>query len=249
MVAITKTAIRISKNKMIDLHSHLLPAIDDGVETFEESLEILEEMANHGVTKVILTPHYIPDTIYNSSRADNLKLSSELQKEAYDSGIDVELHLGNEIYITPEISNLLKEKKISTLAGSEFLLIELPMSGNFEGYEDIFYNLQVEGYRIVLAHPERYISTQKDFSILERLHNQGILFQCNLGSIIGQYGKHAEKTLKKLAKKDLIFAFGTDVHHFRNFDEIDEAVFQLTRIYGEAKLGLLLEDNPLRILQ
>jgi len=233
---------------MIDLHTHLLPDIDDGVQTYDESLEILEELANHGVTKLLLTPHYLPDTIYNSPRSDNLKLLSELQKATAESGIDIELHLGNEIYITPEISKLLKDKILSPLADSKYLLIELPMSGVFEGYEDIFYNLQAEGYKVILAHPERYISTQKDFSILERLHNQGILFQCNLGSIIGQYGRHAAKTLKKLAKKDLIFAFGTDTHHFRDFSEIDEAVYQLTRIYGEAKLETLLEDNPLKIL-
>ena len=233
---------------MIDLHTHLLPDIDDGVETYDESLEILEELEKRGVTKLFLTTHYLPDTIYNSPRSDNLKLLSELQKEATAAGINIELHLGNEIYITPEISRLLKNKTLSPLADSKYLLIELPMSGVFDGYEDIFYNLMAEGYKIILAHPERYISTQKDFSILERLHNQGILFQCNLGSIIGQYGHRARKTLKKLAKHDLIFAFGTDVHHFRDFSEIDEAIYQLTRIYGEAKLTTLLEDNPLKIM-
>lgn len=234
---------------MIDIHTHLLPDIDDGVETYNESLEILEELASHGITKLILTPHYLADTIYDSPRSDNLKLLSELQKEATKAGIDIELHLGNEIYIAPEITKLLHAKTISPLADSHYLLIELPISGNFDGYEDIFYNLQTEGYQIILAHPERYLSMQKDFSILERLHNQGILFQCNLGSIIGQYGHRAAKTVKKLAKKNLIFAFGTDTHHFRDFSEIDEAIYQLTRIYGEAKLATILNDNPLKILQ
>lgn len=244
-MATTKIA---TLNNMIDLHTHLLPNIDDGVETYDESLEILEELEKHGVTKLLLTPHYLPETIYNSPRSDNLKLLSELQKEAAAAGINIELHLGNEIYITPEVSKLLKEKILSPLADSKYLLIELPMSGVFEGHEDVFCNLQTEGYKVILAHPERYISTQKDFSILERLHNQGILFQCNLGSIIGQYGHRAQKTLKKLAKHDLIFAFGTDVHHFRDFSEIDEAVYRLTRLYGEAKLATLLEDNPLKIV-
>ncbi len=232
---------------MIDLHSHLLPDVDDGVETFDESLEILRELSNHGISTVFLTPHYLPETIYNSPRSDNLKLLQELQKLTREDGIAIDLHLGNEIYITPEISKLLKNKTLSPLADSKYLLIELPMSGVFDGYEDIFFNLQTEGYQIVLAHPERYLSTQKDFSILERLHSQGILFQCNLGSIIGQYGHRAAKTLKKLAKKDYIFAFGTDTHHLRDFGEIDDAIYYLTRIYGEAKLATLLEDNPLKI--
>ena len=108
---------------MIDLHTHLLPDIDDGVQTYDESLEILEELANHGVTKLLLTPHYLPDTIYNSPRSDNLKLLSELQKAVAENGINIELHLGNEIYITPEIPKLLKNKILSPLADSKYLLI------------------------------------------------------------------------------------------------------------------------------
>lgn len=234
---------------MIDLHTHLLPDLDDGAETYEESLEVLDELEKHGVTKLLLTPHYIPGTIYNSPRSDNLKLLSELQKEAKKNNIDIELHLGNEIYITPEISKLLQNKTLSPLADSKYLLIELPISGVFNDYENIFYNLQAEGYKIILAHPERYISMQKDLSIFDRLHNQGILFQCNLGSIVGQYGRRAAKTLKKLARRDLVFAFGTDAHHSDDLTEIDEALYRLTRIYGEAKLATLLEDNPLKIFQ
>lgn len=234
---------------MIDAHSHLLPDVDDGVETFDESLEILRELKAHGIDRIILTPHYLPETIYNSPRLDNLKLLHELKKSLQEENLDIELYLGNEIYINPEISHLLKTKILSPLGDSQYLLIELPMSGIFEGYEDIFFNLQAEGYKIILAHPERYISTQKDFSILERLHSLGILYQCNLGSIIGQYGRKAEKIVKKLAKKDYIFTFGTDTHHFRDFSEIDLAIEKLTKIYGRAKLDVLLTDNLLKILK
>ncbi|MBR5389145.1 hypothetical protein IK146_01125 [Candidatus Saccharibacteria bacterium] len=234
---------------MIDLHTHLLPDVDDGVETFDESIEILRELISHGINELVLTPHHIPETIYNSPRSDNLKLLHELKKIMREEGIEANLHLGNEIYINREISDLLSNKTLSSLGDSKNLLIELPMSGHYDGYEDIIYDLQTEGYNIVLAHPERYISTQRDFSILERLHNLGVLFQCNLGSIVGQYGHKAEKTLKKLAKKDLIYAFGTDTHHFRDFSEIDEAIARLTKIYGKAKLDVLLNDNPLKILK
>ncbi len=233
---------------MIDIHSHLLPDVDDGVETFDESLEILQELSNHGVDKLIVTPHYIQETIYNSPKSDNLKLLHELKKLMKESDIDIELYIGNEIYIDREIGTLLKNKKISTLADSKYLLVELPMTGSFEGYEEIFFDLQAEGYIVVLAHPERYLSIQKDFSITERLARQGVLFQCNLGSVIGQYGHRAAKTIKKLAKKDMIFAFGTDTHHMRDFYEIDDAIYNLTKIYGEAKLDVILNDNPLKIL-
>ena len=234
---------------MIDLHSHLLPDVDDGVEYFDESIEILQEFKKYGIKKVVLTPHYVPETIYNSPRSDNLKLLHELKKIMKEENIDIDLFLGNEIYINHDISKLIQDKIISPINDSRYLLIELPMSGVFDGYEDIFYDLQTEGYKVILAHPERYITTQKDFSILERLHNLNILFQCNLGSIVGQYGHKAQKTIKKLAKKDMIFAFGTDTHHFRDFSEIEKAIHLLTRIYGKAKLDVLLTDNPLKILK
>ncbi len=234
---------------MIDLHSHLLPAIDDGVDTFEESLEILRELKKHGITESFITPHYIKETIYDSPRTDNLKLITELKRAVAAEELGINLHLGNEIYISQDISTLLREKILSPLADSSYLLIELPMSGVFENYEDVFHNLMLEGYKIILAHPERYITIQRDFSILERLTSLGILFQCNLGSINGQYGRHAAKTTKKMAKKDMIFAFGTDTHHMRNFNEIDDSIYRLTKIYGEAKLDVLLKDNPLKILK
>ena len=235
-------------NNIVDLHCHLLPDVDDGVETFEESVDILRELADHGIEKLVLTPHYLPETIYNSPRSDNLKLLHELKKYLENAGLNLDLYLGNEIYINRNIAELLKNKTLSPLADSQYLLIELPMSGIFEGYEDIFYNLQAEGYKIVLAHPERYLTVHKDFKILERLQSLNILFQCNLGSIVGQYGHKAEKIVKKLAKKDMIFTFGTDTHHLRDFNEIDESLLRLVKIYGEAKLTTLLVDNPLRII-
>ena len=83
---------------MIDLHSHLLPDVDDGVEVFDESVEIIRELMRHGIKKIVVTPHYIPETIYNSPRADNLKLLHELKKSLQDEKLDVELFIGNEIY-------------------------------------------------------------------------------------------------------------------------------------------------------
>lgn len=235
---------------MIDLHSHLLPAVDDGADTFEESVEIFKALAAHGITEFFLTPHYLEKTIYDSPRSDNLKLEAELKKALKEeTDLDLKLHLGNEIPISKNISKLLKAKVLSPLGDSRYLLIELPMSGLFDGYEDIFHDLTREGYRIILAHPERYFSIQKDFKLLYRLQSLGLLFQANLGSIAGQYGHRAAKTVKKMAKHDLIFCFGTDIHHLLDLADIDPdlAFKKLKKIYGEAKLDVLLTNNPLKI--
>ena len=231
---------------MIDIHSHLLPKVDDGVHSFEDSLAILQGLSEQGVTDVIITPHYVAETEWVSPRAQNEKLLAELKSAAAD--IPVNLYLGNEIYIDPNVAEMLEAGTISSLAGSKYLLLELPMSGEFTGADDIFLSLIRAGYKVVLAHPERYQSSHKSLDHLMELHEMGVLFQCNLGSIIGQYGKHAQKTLKKLAKADLIFCFGTDIHHTRNYAEIAQAQQKLRKYYSADQLQAVLETNAREIL-
>ena len=123
---------------MIDLHSHVLPGIDDGVADIADSVKLVRELANGGVTDVFATPHYIDETIWTSSREVNLKLVSDLQKRLDDEGIVVKIHLGNEIYINRKILKLLESGEISLMGDSKYLLVELPMSGDFLGFSDIF---------------------------------------------------------------------------------------------------------------
>ena len=229
---------------MIDIHAHLLPDIDDGVRTFTDSLAILRGLADQGVTDIIVTPHYIAETEWDNKRYQNQRLLAELKEKAAD--IPVNLYLGNEIYIDRNIEKLLKNRTISPLADSKYLLIELPMSGEFEGSEDIFLSLLQNGWKVILAHPERYHN--HNYDKLVELHNMGVLFQCNLGSIIGQYGKNAQKTIKKLLKDDLIFCFGTDIHHTRNYAEITKAQKKLRKYYSADQLQAVLETNARKIL-
>ena len=245
---------------MIDLHSHLLPSIDDGVRTYDESLEILENYANHGITDIVLTPHYVPETPYSSPKIENQKLLQGLKNRIASSKTRAisrgepepkfpNLYLGNEIYIDPGIKNLLAMQKISSINNTKYLLIELPMSGHFESYELIFRELIKLGYHIVLAHPERYRAFQSDFQKLEDLRNAGILFQSNLGSILGQYGKSAKKIVKKLAKKNMIFCFGTDIHHPRDYSEIKKAQKKLRKYYSDTELEKVLSSNAVQIIR
>ncbi len=231
---------------MIDVHSHLLPGVDDGVKTFDESIEIIKNLSYRGVSDIIITPHYITETTWTSPRQKNRLIFAKLQEKASD--IPVNLHLGNEIYIDRDIEQLLKNYEISFLADSKFLLVELPISGEFEDYESILTDLLLKGYRVILAHPERYHTIQKNPKIAEKLHENGILFQCNLGSILGQYGHKPQKLVKKLAKSNLIFCFGTDIHHVRDYSEINKAQKKLERYYTEFELDQILDKNPRQIL-
>lgn len=233
---------------MIDLHNHSLPGIDDGSKDYEESLAIIRGLSEHGVTDIFLTPHYIEGSNQVSPRFENTNRYNYLRAAVRHARIPVNLYLGNEIHINRGIEKLVRFGQIKPLGDSNVLLIELPMSGEYPDYEGIFLELIRDGYRVILAHPERYRSFQKDYNRILELSAIGVLFQCNLGSLIDQYGKDARKTILKMARDDLIFAFGTDIHHPRNFSEIDRAIEVLKKYYDSSELENLLDKNPRTII-
>ena len=233
---------------MIDIHSHVLPGIDDGAENFADSVAILRGLSQQGITDVIATPHYVTSSSYKSTAVVNQQLLKALNHQVKLAKIPIRVYLGNEIYIDPQIASLLRVNHISPLAGSRFVLVELPMSGEYVDYSDILMSLVYEGYQVILAHPERYHTIQNNFTIAEELVEQGILLQCNLGSFIGQYGRHAKKTVRKLAKKHMIFAFGTDIHRQRDYSEITLAQRKLRRYYKKDELNQVLVKNPAMII-
>ncbi len=234
---------------MIDIHSHVLPGIDDGSKNMAMSLEILRGLESQGITDLICTPHYIPETKQTSSFAANKKIFQELKKAAAKEGVKINLHLGNEIYIDLKIAKLLSAKKITSLNQTKYLLVELPMSGEFEQYEDILLELKQKGWKVILAHPERYHSFQKDINKALSLQTNDILLQCNLGSIIGQYGAKAKKAAKKLIKEKAVFCFGTDIHRPRGYSEIKKAQNKLKRYYTDSEISALLVQNPQKIVK
>ena len=234
---------------MIDIHSHILPGIDDGSRDYEESIEMIRCLADAGATDIIFTPHYVPDSKWTSTRYKNQRLLTNVRARLEREKIKVNIYLGNENYINTEILDLLASKTISPLADSKYVLIELPMSGEWDGYEDVLLMVKQAGYKPILAHPERYQAFQKDYSLITELCNMGILMQCNFGSIIGQYGRKARKTIKKMAKDDLIFCLGSDIHRPRAAADLIKAQAKLGRYYDEAGLKQILEKNPRKILR
>ena len=234
---------------MIDIHSHILPGIDDGARSIQDSVAMVRELSEQGVTDIIATPHYVDESNYVSSRSSNLKLVKELKKELKKADIDVSIYLGNEIFIAYNLLDLLQSDKISTMAGSKYLLVELPLNDLFQNYDDILLELLQNGYQVLLAHPERYSLVQRDFHVLDDLLEAGLLLQCNTGSILGQYGKEAKKTIKKLADAKMIFGLGTDLHHCRGDGYIAAATKKFSKYYDEKELKKVLVDNPKKMLK
>ena len=198
---------------MKDLHNHLLYGIDDGSKSLSESIKLLKEISKGGVTEIVLTPHYIINSRYTCDINTKLELLSNLEKEMINNNINIKLYLGNEIFLDDKILEYIKQGKISSINNSKYLLIEFPLI-NYPKYAlNIFSELIYNGYKIILAHPERYTYLYKDMSLFDELKEMGVLFQGNTGSLFKKYGKYSKKMLKKLLKKDYIDFMATDTHH------------------------------------
>lgn len=229
---------------MIDIHSHLLFGVDDGSRTLEESVHVIKKLSEVGYTDIILTPHYINDSTYVSTREENLDVLKRLKVGLIRNNVNVNLYLGNEIYIDSEIANLLKNNIISSLNDTKYLLIELPMSGENEIYYDVFLDLINMGYKVILAHPERYISFQKDFNKIYELKELGVLLQSNVGSVLGDYGRGAKKTIKRLLKENLITFMGTDIHHNKEeYAFVLKAKKKMGKYLTQKQINNIFENN------
>ena len=229
---------------MIDFHSHILPAIDDGSKSIEDSIQILREAREAGFSKIISTSHYL-EGYYEVEEEERKRLIQELRNE----DIGLELYVGSEIYITENMIDLLKGKKASSINNSKYVLFEIPMNNKTMLTKEIIYRLIENGYVPVLAHPERYSFIQQNPEELEELVDMGALCQSNYGSIIGLYGKKTEKTVKKLLKNNLIHFFGSDVHRQEQiYNKIPKAIKKIKKIISEDKFIELSEINPQKVL-
>lgn len=233
---------------MIDLHSHILPGVDDGARSLDESVEIVRRLANFGVTDIVATPHFVNETAFMVPAAKNYEILKQLGAKLAEEGIRVNLYLGNEIYIDENIAKFLREGKILPLAGGQYLLVELPLSGKFLNYKDILLDLMQMGYKVILAHPERYATIQKNLMVAYELAQMGILFQGDLGSLVGRYGKKAQRTIRQLIKMNTIFAFGSDSHRPPRTEYLLSIQKALAKHYNERELSQVLTINPQSVL-
>ena len=233
---------------MIDIHCHILPNVDDGAKTMQESIEMLRNASNAGVEKIILTPHFILGSKYNHEINENQKSLEELKREMKSQGLEMPLYLGNEVFYEENLYSLVKEGKVTTLNNSRYLLFEIPRHNQVRGLEDAIFNLKTKGITPILAHPERYEEFQKHPDKLLKLKEMDLLFQCNIGSFSGGYGKEAEELVKLLAKHHLIDFLGTDSHHskhniYKEYEKLKESK-GIEKEYFE----LLTSVNPQKII-
>lgn len=233
---------------MIDIHSHIIPNIDDGSNGTKESYDMLKKAYEVGFTEIITTSHYIEETYVTNSNARNAILE-KLNQYAKENNINIKLHNGSEIYITLNMTNLLEQNEASTLANSKYVLFELPMNNNVIYLKECIFELKSKGYVPIIAHPERYRIVQQNPNIVEEWVKIGAYMQCNYTSIIGNYGNTAKKTLKKLLKNNLVHFLGSDAHSAEGYTYIEKCAKKIQKYIGKEKFELLSTINPFHVIK
>lgn len=235
---------------MIDIHSHILPGIDDGSRSMDESIEILKCAEICGVTDIIVTPHYIAGSKYITNNIDKKELLSSLKKEIKKKKININLYLGNEVYVENNMLELIEKGEISTLHNTKYLLFELPLNYEFNGVEDLIFNLRCKKIIPIIAHPERYSFLKKNPSLIQDLIDAGALFQSNIGSFLGTYGKEAKDTVMLFLKHNMITFISSDIHRRNNnfYEKIKDLKVLLKKYISEEEINNLLCENARKIL-
>ncbi len=232
----------VSENPIrTDIHSHLLPGLDDGVQSFEDAEEIILRFIRAGYQKLITTPHIMSDAYRNTPAGIRSKLA-ELREYLTAKNIHIQIEAAAEYYLDEAfIKSVELDQEILTF-GKRLLLFETNFMTEPLHLKEFIFMATTKGYQLVLAHPERYIFLQNDLAKAEDLINRGVYFQLNTSSLTGYYSREAQRTAYKLIDKGWVHFVGSDCHSLQHIHLLEEA--QTSRYYQKA-LTLPLLNNGL----
>lgn len=200
-----------------DIHSHLLPGIDDGSPDVETSLQLLKSLSDAGIRKFICTPHVIGDMYRNTPETINNALE-KLQKGVRNEGLDIEISAAAEYMLDDHFMELLRNKEPLMKLTKNHILTELSYSTAPQKLEEISFEINVNNYQPIMAHPERYRYYHNNYDAYRRIKELGFLLQVNLLSLTGYYGKSVAKAAKYLLDNQLADFVGSDLHHFNHLN-------------------------------
>ncbi len=221
-----------------DLHSHLIPGIDDGVKDFDESIGIIKQLQELGFTKIVTTPHIMHHRFANTKQ-NILKIYEELKEEMQKHDLKIDVDVAAEYYYDEHFLELIDKKELMTF-GDNYILFELSYTLKPFMLEQAVAKLLSAGYRPILAHPERYkyYKTIEDF---ERVKDMGLLFQINAISLGGFYGKGVKKSAELLVEANMVDFIGSDIHSQKYLEAFSKVLqssayrrcFELNSIYND----------------
>lgn len=236
---------------MIDIHSHILPAVDDGATHMDETLSILRAAQEQGVRSIVATPHVtqIPDEAHKERLFETFH---EVKKTACAEGLKIQITLGAEMMISTGLPRIAACNRFLTLDNTgRYLLMELPFIHVPVYTEQIFFELLLQKTIPVLAHPERYTAVQKDHGLLYRWIEKGILTQLSAGSLLGRYGAKAKATANALLRQGLVHIIASDVHSPKINDgyAMAEGTALAAAIVGKETVHQMVHEVPKKFLK
>ncbi|HEV8511841.1 MAG TPA: CpsB/CapC family capsule biosynthesis tyrosine phosphatase [Cyclobacteriaceae bacterium] len=224
---------------LADIHSHLLPGLDDGVKDFDEALTLIKRLKDLGYKKLVTTPHIMSDTYRNDAATIQGRLK-ELIQYLTENGVDIKIEAAAEYYLDTWLINEVNENKPLLTFGDNYLLFEMNYMTEPYQLKDFIFKVTTQGYKPVLAHPERY-----HFMTLEKaedLHHRGVLLQLNILSFIDHYSKPVRQLANQLVDQEWVSFLGSDCHHLRHATLLEEA---FKNKYFKKALALPLLNNHL----
>ncbi|MGI8597748.1 MAG: tyrosine-protein phosphatase [Chitinophagaceae bacterium] len=202
-----------------DMHSHLIPGIDDGSPDLETSVELIKGFAELGYKKIITTPHILWEIYPNTPEiiTDGL---IKVQQALAEASIDIELIAAAEYFIDEYFQQQLKDKKPLLALKDNLILVEFSMVTAPMDIQEVFFEMQIQGYQPLIAHPERYIYLRNKKHFFDDLRTAGCMFQLNMLSLAGHYGSSVKELANYLLKKDYYDYAGTDLHHHNHLSAL-----------------------------
>ncbi len=206
----------------VDIHSHLMPGIDDGAKTFEQTVHLVQSLQGFGFSQFVTTPHTMSH-VWDNTKADILSLKDQTLLELGKKGIKVPFRTASEYLMDDHFVKLFQKGDLLTLKDN-YVLVEMSYLNAPMQLYTILFDLQVAGYIPVLAHPERYVFFHNNFDEYVKLKRAGCFFQLNMLAVTGYYGAAVSKIAEQLLQKGMYDFVGSDVHHDKHIAFFDERV-------------------------
>ena len=234
---------------MLDIHSHILWGLDDGSQDLDTSIGLARMAADKGTTSIFATPHVLASAQHipwETITAKTAQLNAELQKQ----GINLTVYPGAELEMNWDMVDLIKDGSSDyCLAGSDYLLVELPFQMIPPYADEFIYQMQLRGKNPIIAHPARHMKLMAHPEIIRKWLDKGVLLQCNGGSFTGYFGHHVQANAQMLLRNNIVHFIGSDAHRLegRNTD-LTGAKAEIERLRGAAVAEELTQTNPQQIL-
>lgn len=226
----------------VDIHSHLLPAVDDGSQSLDESEDLIRNFQRLGYRKLITTPHIMSDAYRNTPDGIAGKLR-ELREHLVSMQIDMVIEAAAEYYLDETLMQAINTRTPLLTFGNKYLLFETNFLSEPLHLKEFIFRATTQGYRLILAHPERYLYLQENILKAEDLLNRGVLFQLNISSVTGYYSKPVQQMAFRLIDRGWVHWLGSDCHHAQHLLLLEDA---LSSKYLKKALNLPLLNNTLQ---